>query len=125
MSTTTVQVDALQLASAYLGLSLIQRIVHQTAKSKGWHETQRSLPELVALLHSEVSEVLEAYRDGWKPAEIDLVNGKPEGIPVELADVLIRLLDMCAELGVPLEKALRMKIEYNKGRPHRHGGKVL
>ena len=96
---------------------------HKIAKEKGWWETPRAIPEILCLIHSEVSEALEEYRDGHEIDEIRIVDGKPEGFPVEIADVFIRLFDMCGHIGINIEDAIRMKIEYNKGRSHRHGGK--
>ena len=48
---------------------------------------------------------------------------KPEGIAAELADVIIRVLDYCAYAGIDIENVLKVKHEYNKSRPYRHGGK--
>lgn len=50
-------------------------------------------------------------------------HSKPEGIPTELADVIIRVLDYCAYAGIDIENVLEVKHEYNKSRPYRHGGK--
>lgn len=38
--------------------------VHENAVAHGWWETARSFPEVAALIHSEVSEALEEWRDG-------------------------------------------------------------
>ncbi len=97
----------------------------QNAQAKGWHDKPRSFGEIAALLHSEVSEAFEAHRDGHGVREIFTgADGKPEGIPVELADVLIRIFDFCGDAGIDLEKALRVKMDYNATRPYRHGGKT-
>lgn len=48
---------------------------------------------------------------------------KPEGVAVELADCIIRILDYCGHAGIDIEEAIRIKNEYNKTRPYRHGGK--
>lgn len=48
---------------------------------------------------------------------------KPEGVAVELADCIIRILDYCGKAGIDIEEAVRIKHEYNKSRPYRHGGK--
>jgi len=102
---------------------------HRTAVEHGWWETgERNFGEMVALMHSELSEALEEFRNGRKFGEIYTTTTphgeKPEGIATELADVLIRLFDTCEALGIPLEEALRMKMEYNEKRPYRHGGKA-
>lgn len=95
------------------------------AESKGWWDDERTVPELMALMHSEISEALEEYRNGHEVTEIYLEDGKPEGVPIELADVLIRIFDMCGRHGIPIAEAVRIKMKYNQGRPHRHGGKRL
>ncbi|KKL78588.1 hypothetical protein LCGC14_2023360 [marine sediment metagenome] len=107
-------------------LDQIQRESHDTAVSKGWDDIPRSFPEFVANMHGELTEAWEEYRlNGTEPdTMIYLKQGKPEGIAVEFADLVIRLLDCCAHYDIPLEDALKVKMEYNKGRPYRHGNKV-
>jgi len=51
--------------------------------------------------------------------------GKPVGFPTELADVIIRTLDLASGLGIDIEEAIRIKMDYNATRPHRHGGKLV
>ena len=50
---------------------------------------------------------------------------KPEGIAVELADCIIRILDYCGKEGIDIDAIIRAKHEYNKTRPYKHGGKVI
>ncbi|MDR0905796.1 MAG: hypothetical protein LBN00_06445 [Oscillospiraceae bacterium] len=52
-------------------------------------------------------------------------KAKPEGVAVELADCLIRILDTCAAEGIDIDEVVRLKMEYNKSRPYRHGGKIV
>lgn len=83
------------------------------AKSKGWHDEPRETGTLLALIHSEVSEALEADRKGDK-----------ENFAEELADVCIRIFDLCGLKEIDLEKAILEKMERNKTRTYKHGGKA-
>lgn len=106
----------------------IQKAVWELAEEKGWHEKERDFPEIAALIHSEVSEALEEYRKGRRPDEIYETKenpGKPEGIPIELADVIIRIYDWAGDNNVNMEEAIMIKHAYNKTRPYRHGGKKI
>ena len=98
-----------------------------------------SIPEDVALMHSELSELLEDFRAGKlahvmtyvlngvevKTREVGGELAKPCGIPSELADVIIRVLHFSGKHGVDIEKAVIEKMAYNNTRPFKHGGKVL
>ncbi len=133
-------------------ISELQTEIHQTALKKGWWvaqtqianqglfdsegnytdelgepvevKVQRSFGELIALCHSELSEALEAFREGgmetWRGE-----NNKPEGMFVELANCIIRILDISEHFGVNMEVVIKEKMEYNQTRPYRHGGKRI
>ena len=97
-------------------------VVHNMAVEKGWWENPRSDGELIALMHSELSEALEASRLGNPPD--DKIPQHP-GVSAELADVVIRIMDYCGHSGIDLGQVIVDKIEYNAGRSHRHGGKLF
>lgn len=138
------------------GLNDLAKVIHENAVEHGWWDTERSFPEVIALIHSELSEALEEYRDGrpllyfpcnagglcvddrpeenvscgsrpYDPenpeAPCSARSKKPEGVAVELADAIIRILDYCGYAGIDIEEAIAIKHEYNKSRPYRHGGK--
>lgn len=119
-----------------MSLNELSDRVHQAAVDNGWYDqdNERSFPEHLCLFHSEISEALEEYRKGCGPTvtyyKTDPIDGKPlsakpEGIPTELADLLIRVLDTCGHYGIDIDHAVEMKLAYNATRGHRHGGKVI
>lgn len=129
------------------------------AKEKGWHDKPATFGDRIALIHSEASEALEAFREMDKPSsdairerfylsphgkpvrypghfEYKNCNGdqehlaefvayKPIGVWSELADIVIRVADLCGLYGIDLEEALQKKMAYNRTRSYRHGGKHL
>ena len=165
------------------------REIHGLAVEKGWWDEKRPLEDATVMIHCELSEAVEEYRNGHGFTEIYYNDdGKPEGVPVELADAVIRLLDAAVEYaphymeprlrdelpeafgvfierchdlvsciarggdtttqhfrlqdrtymrliglieawfetnGMDLWRVCRMKHEYNKTRPYRHGGKRM
>jgi NTP pyrophosphatase (non-canonical NTP hydrolase) len=104
-----------------MNLNELVKESHETAVEKGWWDTERNFPEQLALMHSEISEVLEDFRKNIPINEIYYEDKKPCGIPVEFADLLIRVFDTCGRYGIDLENALKIKMEYNKTRPYKHG----
>ena len=122
--------------------------IHKTAVEHGWWNPAPSFGEVVALCHSELSEALEEHRADRPMVYADQIveaselddglemqrttdlrqfspDDKPEGIAVEMADCLIRILDWAAHEGVDMDAVVRAKMDYNKTRPYRHGGKRL
>lgn len=107
-------------------LSVLQDEAYRIADEHGFHEADReaTFGEQLALIHSELSEALEAFRvRGDTVGYIE--DGKPEGVPFELADAVIRIADTCHQFGISLEGAVVTKMRFNETRPYRHGGKRL
>lgn len=114
----------------------LQTDVHDLACEKGWWDgydrddlgrlklTTDQVISKIALIHAELSEAVEEARKSIHYSEIYYESEKPEGFAVELADALIRILDLFGALGIDAARLVRIKHEYNKTRPRRHGGKL-
>jgi len=92
----------------------------RTANEHGWFVTWKknleaiTVLEALALIHSELSEALEEYRDDNK-----------ENFGKEIAGCLIRIFHLIGELDIDIEKYLRSEMNRNDTRPYRHGRKIL
>lgn len=93
---------------------------HEIAISKGWWDKERNDSELLMLMVTELAEACEGLRHGNPPSDhIPQFSAVEE----ELADCMIRILDMAAARNLRLGEALVHKMAYNEGREFRHGGK--
>ena len=74
--------------------------------------------ERMALIHAEISEALEALRDG-NPSSNKIIDYS--SLEEELADAVIRIMDYCFGKDLDIAGAILAKIEYNRSREYMHG----
>lgn len=128
----------------------LQKEIHQNNVAKGFWEDKetKNVPELLMLCVSELSEALEAHCKGrmnrlrvfnqdlgYARVTIEDFTEGNENLPWlknrfeteikdtfedEIADTVIRLLDLSEGLGIDLETHIRLKLQYNKTRPYKH-----
>lgn len=106
-------------ATAYRGLVAAQDLAHLTASRAGWYQDpvtgeriQRNFGEVVALMHSELSEALEAHRKSLADRHLPDRNA----IEVEFADCIIRILDTAKAMGLDVPGAFIEKNRINQTR---------
>lgn len=112
-----------------MSLNDLSREAYQNSFAHGFYPqgsepSDDNVGEKLALIHSEISEVLEEVRAGHGLRVVyytDIDKPKPEGVPIELADALIRIFDFCGRHGIDIDSAVEEKMKYNESRPYKHG----
>lgn len=101
----------------------VMKQANDTAIQKGFWPTEgRNIGEQLALMHSELSECLEADRSGTGYEYCEKVPSITN-FEEEMADLCIRVFDFCFMRGIKLPDAIEAKMAFNSGRPHKHGKK--
>lgn len=127
-------------------LNTLRDKAHENAKAKGFYEGEFNFGEKLMLISSELGEALEAdrkdeYANGFCHYNNSIHIGEYEcageneafkmrfetylkdTVEDELADALIRIMDLCGYLNIDIEKHVELKMRYNSLRPIRHGKK--
>lgn len=105
------------------------RTIYEDMKSKGFWDNERNVGEMLMLVTSELGEAMEAHRKGKFFKGEKLIDGDKEYFEArvkdtfedEIADAVIRLLDMAGGLGIDLEFHINAKVQYNRSRTKLHG----
>ncbi len=124
------------------GLNELAVSVHADNQAKGFEFSSLQTGTVLMLIVGELSEAMEAARSGRQAQheDVDLVHSLMMAGPLEdfreeflarikdtfqdeIADAVIRLLDLCGAMKIDIEKHIEMKLEYNRLRPFRHGKK--
>lgn len=119
-------------------INKLAKKVHQNAKDHGFFDGEKNIGEMLCLIHSEVSEALEADRKGRKcehnikvvnswTSNNDFQNSFRENVKDtfedELADIMIRVMDLAEYKGIDLEQHIEAKMRFNSLREFKHGKK--
>lgn len=131
-----------------MNIAQLQDLCGKNAQDGGWHEDRPNDYDTTALrfwqmskimlMVSELSEGVEELRNGWHASVTyynttddghttvqNWVDGvpkmKPEGLPSELADTIIRILDFCWTEDIDIQSIIQEKLDFNKTRGHKHG----
>lgn len=109
----------MMINTMYNGIDCGVTYCHLASRTAGWYtnlETgeplARNVPEMIALIHSELSEALE----GFRKSKVDDHLPRRKSVEVELADAVIRIFDLAGYLDLDLAGAVVEKLEYNKNR---------
>jgi len=116
-------------------LNELRDTIHANALAHGFYDDENvNIPEKLMLIVSELGEAMEAYRNNyysdWEGynslIDRDIENGAFErliknSIEDELADTVIRVLDLCGYMKIDIDQHISLKMKYNESRPYKHG----
>lgn len=122
--------NTIRIANECKGITDAALSIYEDNKAKGFWDNPRNVGEMLMLVTSELGEAMEAHRKGrfanWanvKQEGFGFEEGVKDSFEDEIADAIIRLLDMCGGLSIDIEKHINYKLRYNRTRPYKHGKK--
>ena len=118
-----------------MNLNELAKQIHKNAVNKGFYENPKETGTLLMLIVSELGEALEADRKNkhsdikkFTELQFDFLGFEnsfkqeiKDTFEDEIADSLIRILDLCAYKGIDIQKHVELKMRYNSTRPNKHG----
>jgi NTP pyrophosphatase (non-canonical NTP hydrolase) len=109
-----------------MNLTDLSKQIYEANREKGFWDNERNIGEALMLVVTELSEGLEAHRKGIFAPKQRLPMDKFEAeikdtFEDEIADSIIRLLDLAGGLGIDIDYHVMAKLEYNKTRARLHG----
>lgn len=114
----------------YTNIRLMAQQCYRIAVDHGFHDNRPLTigawdSEKLMLIVSEAAEALEELRKPQGPVNVNRYedDGKPLGVPSELADIVIRVFDYAVSRNIDIAAAIAEKMAYNDKRPHMHGKK--
>lgn len=126
-------------------LNSLAQGIYEVTKSKGFWDKERNVGEMLMLITSELGEAMEAHRKNKFAKSDDFFYDLESHLPIshpnhsiedfkssfeknikdtfedEIADAIIRLLDLCAGLGIDIDFQIKQKLKYNQTRQKFHG----
>ena len=124
-----------KLYSNCMPLNELAKEIHQDNIDRGFYEKPREVGTELMLIVSELSEALEAFRKDKFVNREDLNNHLfnkdhfrekiKDTFEDEIADALIRILDMCGNMNIDITEHVFQKLKYNRTREYKHGGKKI
>lgn len=121
----------------------LSKQIHENAKSKGFYDGEKNIAEMLMLIVTEVAEACEADRKDnhtdmnlfERELKANSIHGEKYAFDAafkiqikntfedELADIMIRVMDLAAYKGIDLENHIALKMKYNSMREYKHGKK--
>lgn len=127
---TSADIKLKEEPKSFKGLNEMTKAIYEGNKAKGFWDNERNVGETLMLVVTELAEAMEAHRKGnTAPPTLNMPEVSRDNFEMffkdtfedEVADAVIRILDLCGGWGIDLEWHVREKVKYNAGRERLHG----